>query len=178
MKYSRNPKVTTDTKSQMIEWNAVKIWLSSSPNPFFFFALLLNPRFWISPPPRSAIAHQLSPYQNGVHTQFALLQAKVIGQHPQSFPDTHGSPIMGMGYTAVGANVVPDYFRQLMESNRWWFTLAQCHDGSFYYQPNRDNAGYGSDSRIAATAVTAFIFSIPKGNLHLTRKKISNRYLI
>ena len=119
----------------------------------------------------SAIAHQLSPYQNEVHAQFALLQAKVIGQHPQSFPDTHGSPIMGMGYTAVGANVVPDHFRQLMKANRWWFTLAQCHDGSFYYQPNRDNAGYGNDSRITATAVTAFIFSIPKGNLHLTGKQ-------
>ena len=123
----------------------------------------------------SAIAHQLSPYQRNEHSKFAFLQAKVISQHPQSFPDTHGSPIMGMGYTAIGANVDSDCFRQLMEANRWWFTLAQCPDGSFYYQPNRDNAGYGSDSRIAATAVTAFIFSIPKGNLHLTRKKISNR---
>lgn len=124
----------------------------------------------------SAIAHQLSPYQDGVYRQRGRLQAKVIGQHPQSFPDTHGSPIMGMGYTAVGANVVPGYFRQLMAANCWWFTLAQCHDGSFYYQPNRDNAGYGTDSRIAATAVTAFIFSIPKGNLYLTGKQASDHH--
>ena len=63
-----------------------------------------------------------------------------------------------------------------MAANCWWFTLAQCHDGSFYYQPNRDNAGYGTDSRIAATAVTAFIFSIPKGNLYLTGKQASDHH--
>jgi hypothetical protein len=57
-----------------------------------------------------------------------------------------------------------------MDENRWWFVLAQCADGSFYYQPNRDNAGYGSDSRISASAVTAFILSIPKKSLHVTGK--------
>ena len=119
----------------------------------------------------SAIAHQLSPYQGNHYRQRARLQAEVIGRHPQSFPDTHGSPIMGMGYTAVGASILPSSFNRLMVANRWWFILAECHDGSFYYQPNRDNAGYGSDSRISASAVTAFIFSIPKGNLYLTRKK-------
>ena len=57
-----------------------------------------------------------------------------------------------------------------MDSNRWWFLLSRCPDGSFYYQPNRDNAGYGADSRLSATAVTAFIFSIPKRSLLLTGK--------
>ena len=119
----------------------------------------------------SAIAHQLSPYQGNHYRQRARLQAEVFVRHPQSFPDTDGSPIMGMGYTAVGASILPGSFNKLMAANRWWFILAECHDGSFYYQPNRDNAGYGSDSRISASAVTAFIFSIPKGNLYLTRKK-------
>ena len=120
----------------------------------------------------SAIAHQLSPYQDNYYSKRAHLQAKVIGDHPQSFPDTHGSPIMGMGYTAIGACILPDSFNDLMVANRWWFILAECHDGSFYYQPNRDNAGYGSDSRISASAVTAFIFSIPKANLYLTKNKL------
>ena len=79
---------------------------------------------------------------------------------------------MGMGYTAIGACILPDSFNDLMVANRWWFILAECHDGSFYYQPNRDNAGYGSDSRISASAVTAFIFSIPKANLYLTKNKL------
>jgi hypothetical protein len=57
-----------------------------------------------------------------------------------------------------------------MKQNRWWFTLSRCNDGTFYYQPNRDNAGYGSDSRLSTSAVTALIYSIPKKSLHLTGK--------
>jgi Family of unknown function (DUF6288) len=101
----------------------------------------------------------------------ALQHALLIGEHPESFPDTHGSPIMGMGYAALAAHLQPTAFRQLMDANRWWFSLAQCNDGSFYYQPNRDNAGYGADSRLSASAVTAFIFSIPKGNLMITGRQ-------
>jgi len=119
----------------------------------------------------AGIANHLSPYKGGDYRRRALAHAKVIGDHPQSFPDTHGSPIMGMGYTALAANVQPDAFRSLMDANRWWFTLAHCADKSFYYQPNRDNAGYGSDSRVSASAVTALILSIPKRNLCVTGKR-------
>ena len=118
----------------------------------------------------AGIANRLSPYPGGEYKERARSHAKVIGLHPESFPDTHGSPIMGMGYAALAANVIDGSFENLMRTNRWWFTLAQCPDGSFYYQPNRDNAGYGADSRISASAVTAFILSIPEGNLHLTGK--------
>jgi hypothetical protein len=118
----------------------------------------------------AGIANALSPYRGAAYQERALAHARVIGEHPESFPDTHGSPVMGMGYTALAAHVHRPSFRRLMDENRWWFVLAQCADGSFYYQPNRDNAGYGSDSRISASAVTAFILSIPKKSLHLTGK--------
>jgi hypothetical protein len=120
----------------------------------------------------AGIANFLSPYKRGPYLDRSKLHAKIIGVHPESFPDTHGSPIMGMGYAALTANTVPGSFRSLMDANKWWFTLAQCTDGSFYYQPNRDNAGYGADSRISATAVTAFILSISKRSLHLTGKPL------
>jgi len=102
------------------------------------------------------------------HKRRSIEFASVIGQHPDSFPDTHGSPIMGMAYGALGASCDPRAFRSLMDANKWWFTLSQCTDGSFYYQPNRDNAGYGADSRISATAAVAFILSIPKAATTLT----------
>ena len=92
----------------------------------------------------------------------------VIGAHPQSFPDTHGSPLMGMGYAAAAAAWDAQAFRSLMDANRWWFALAECPDGTFYYQPNRDNAGYGPRSRVLASAVTAFILGIPDHALALT----------
>jgi len=123
----------------------------------------------------AGIANLLSPYKEGEYQKRARAHAKVIGLHPESFPDTHGSPIMGMGYAALAANAIDGSFRSLMDANRWWFILSQCHDGSFYYQPNRDNAGYGADSRLSATAVTAFIHSIPKRNLHLTGKPFPRR---
>ena len=122
----------------------------------------------------AGIANFLSPYPEPIYLQRARKHARVIGEHPQSFPDTHGSPVMGMAYTALAANTQPSSFRKLMDANRWWFTLAQCNDGSFYYQPNRDNAGYGSDARMSASAVVAFIFSIPKRNLLLTGKSNPN----
>jgi hypothetical protein len=120
----------------------------------------------------AAVANYLSPYSDGDYRGRALAHAKVIGLHPQSFPDTHGSPPMGMAYTALGAHVDADSFRKLMDANRWWFTMAQCTDGSFYYQPNRDNAGYGDDARMSASSVVAFIFAIPKRNLAITGKYV------
>jgi hypothetical protein len=118
----------------------------------------------------ACIANFLSPYPETVYREQALAHARVIGQHPQSFPDTHGSPPMGMAYTALGANTDADSFRKLMDANRWWFIMAHCHDGSFYYQPNRDNSGYGSDSRMSASCVVAFIYTIPKHSLVISGK--------
>jgi hypothetical protein len=50
----------------------------------------------------AAIANAMSPYQDTAYGDSARWHASVIGAHPQSFPDTHGSPPMGMGYTALG----------------------------------------------------------------------------
>lgn len=132
-----------------------------------------GPDDWADPGRTGAagIANFLSPYPDPVYRVRAMLHSKVIGDHPQSFPDTHASPIMGMGYAALGANIDAGNFRRLMDANRWWFAMAQCPDGSFYYQPNRDNSGYGADSRMLGSSVTAFIFSMPKHSLVLTGKE-------
>jgi hypothetical protein len=119
------------------------------------------------------IANWLSPWPGASYRERALANARIIGEHPESFPDTHGSPTMGMAFAALAANVDAPSFERLMQSNRWWFTLARCPDGTFYYQPNRDNAGYGGDSRLSASAVVAFILSIPKRSLHSTGKPLA-----
>ena len=118
----------------------------------------------------SALAHWLSPYPDTKYRRRALACAEQIGANAASFPDTHGSPILGMGFAAAATAWSPPDFRKLMDANRWWFALAQCPDGSFVYQPNRDNAGYGADSRVSASAVTAFVFSIPAKDLAITGK--------
>jgi len=122
----------------------------------------------------SAIAHWMSPHRED--RKHALLHAKLMGEHPQSFPDTHGSPTMGMGYAAAAALADPTAFRALLDANRWWFVLAECPDGTFYYQPNRDNAGYGEDSRLSATAVTAFILALPERRLAISGQQSGEGY--
>lgn len=123
----------------------------------------------------AGIANALSPYEDSSYKAQAVRHASIIAEHPESFPDTHGSPTMGMAFAALAAGTDSASFRALMDANRWWFTLSACADGTFYYQPNRDNAGYGGDSRLSASAVTALIFSIPKRSLHITGKPFKAR---
>ena len=118
----------------------------------------------------AAIAQWLSPFEDEQHRALAMRNATLIGEHPESFPDTHASPLMGMGWVAIGAHVDPPSYRRLMDANRWWFVLAEAHDGSFCYQPNRDNSNYDSGSRLLASATTALILSVPQRSLVITGK--------
>ena len=110
-----------------------------------------NGRTWAGPVPPASPA-SLAPIRENSYRRQALKYSDVIGKHPQSFPDTHASPPMGMAYEALGANIDPKNFRKLMDANRWWFTMAQCGDETFYYQPNRDNSGYDSSARMTASS--------------------------
>ena len=116
----------------------------------------------------AAIAHALSPTSPGYH-DYAQKAAECIGNHPDTFSDTHGSPILGMVWTALGAGVNQEAFRNLMDHNRWWFTLARCPDGSYYYQPNRDNnpQDYTAAPRLSATAATALILLMKDSRLEM-----------
>lgn len=116
----------------------------------------------------ASIAFRMSPFADSDHAERARRAAACIGAHPRSYPDTHGSPPMGMAFAALAAWHEPAAFRALMDDNRWWFTLAQCADGTFHYQPNRDNAGYGEDSRLSVSAVTAFVFALPLRTLRIS----------
>jgi Family of unknown function (DUF6288) len=119
----------------------------------------------------AAIANWMSPYAAPAYDTRAIRYARFIGAHPQTFPDTHGSPTIGMAYAAMGAHLDPASFRQLLDNNRWWFSLAQTPEGNFYYQPNRDNSYYNlAPPRLVASSVTALILSLPKRNLMISER--------
>ena len=118
----------------------------------------------------SSLAHYLSPVGGEAYRRAALMNARCIGHNPQTFPDTHGSPLLGMAWTALGALPDPAMFRKLLDYNRWHFALAQCPEGTFYYQPNRDNnpQDFAADPRLCASAVTALILSVKHRRLQMT----------
>ena len=121
----------------------------------------------------SALAHYLDPATNDVFKTFGKLNAACIGNHPDTFIDTHGCPLLGMVWTALGAATDPASLRKLMDQNRWAFSLSQCPDGTFYYQPNRDNnpQDYAAAPRLSATAATALILTLQRKQLQITGAK-------
>jgi hypothetical protein len=129
-----------------------------------------DPDSWADPgrTGAAAIANWMSPYPEPAYSVRAINHARFMGDHPQSFPDTHGSPTIGMAYAAMGTHIDPSSFRKLLDDNLWWFSLAHTPEGNFYYQPNRDNAGYDSNPRFQASSVTALILSLPKRNLMIS----------
>lgn len=118
----------------------------------------------------AAVANLLCPVADAARAARAEANVAAIAAHPLSFPDTHGSPPMGMAWAAAAAAHDPAALRSLLDQNRWWFVLARCADGSFYYQPNRDNAGYEADSRTTMSAVVAFVLTVGRHALAITGK--------
>ena len=118
----------------------------------------------------AALAFYLSPLGGTEYQRTSKLCAKCIAENPKTFPDTHGSPILGMVWTALGAAADGDCLRRLMDYNRWEFNLAHCPDGTFYYQPNRDNnqQDFAAGPRLSATAATALILSLKHKKLQMT----------
>lgn len=122
----------------------------------------------------SAIAHAVSPVGGEDFVKYALRSARCIGTHPKTFADTHGSPILGMGWTAVGASIDPEALRALMDYHVAYFNLAHCPDGTFYYQPNRDGnpQDFSADPRLSATAAMALTFSVRFQSLRMMGARI------
>ncbi|MEM7144516.1 MAG: DUF6288 domain-containing protein [Verrucomicrobiota bacterium] len=117
----------------------------------------------------SAVAHAVSPFDESKYRSFATKSAECIGENFNTFIDTHGSPLLGLGWTALGAAQDEDSFRSLMDEHVWHFNLSHCPDGTFYYQPNRDNnpQDYTADARLSATATTALVMAIKYGSLRV-----------
>lgn len=105
--------------------------------------------------------------------KLALRQARCIGKNWNTFSDTHGSPLLGLVWTALGAAIDGKSLRSLLDNNRWYFALSHCPDGTFVYQPNRDaNAqDWTAAPRLSATAATALILTLGKKKLVITGKR-------
>jgi hypothetical protein len=124
----------------------------------------------------TAIANNLASYKgNKYNKRRDLIVNDMLSVNVKSFPDTHGSPVLGMGWQAMATGINAEGLKKLMTYHKWYFNLAHNPDGSFYYQPNRDNAGYDSNARKKMTATVAFILSLKNKNLHISGASASNK---
>jgi hypothetical protein len=125
----------------------------------------------------AALAHYLSPFGGQAYREFALRSARCIGEHHKTFADTHGSPLLGLAWTGLGAAVDARSFRSLLDHNRWYFAMSHTPEGTFYYQPNRDGNAqdYGADPRLSATAATALILAVKHKSLQVTGAPLIQR---
>ncbi|MHC4939973.1 MAG: DUF6288 domain-containing protein [Planctomycetota bacterium] len=117
----------------------------------------------------SALGHVLSSSGGVPYYRLGLRSAQCIGKYPSTFPDTHGSPLLGQAWVALAAAIDPPSFRKLMDEYRWFWNLSRTGEGEFIYQPNRDNnpQDYTAAPRLSATAMTALVFSIQSGKLKM-----------
>ncbi|MDA1263765.1 MAG: DUF6288 domain-containing protein [Planctomycetota bacterium] len=118
----------------------------------------------------SALAHATSPLEPEAYRKVALRNAACIGTHPDTYPDTHACPLIGVAWATLGAGLEEQHLRNLLDENRWYFALSRTPEGHFYYQPNRDNTAqdYGAAPRLSAIATFALIFAMQHRALRIT----------
>jgi hypothetical protein len=85
--------------------------------------------------------------------------------------DGHASTHIHVLWGSLGAALASEKdFREYMEGIRWWFIMAQAHDGGFVVMPGRDYAStdhvYGT--RNFPTACAALILSLKEKKLQIT----------
>ncbi len=85
--------------------------------------------------------------------------------------DGHASTHIHVLWGSLGAGLADEKdFREYMEGIKWWFIMAQAHDGGFVVMPGRDYAStdhvYGT--RNLPTACAALILSLKKKHLQIT----------
>ena len=90
---------------------------------------------------------------------------------PNALLDGHASTLLHTLWGSLGAARSNEAgFRHYMEGIRWWFVMAQTHDGSFVAMPGRD---YASTDHVYAgrnfpTATAALILSVKEAQLQIT----------
>jgi hypothetical protein len=118
-----------------------------------------------------ALAHSIGNAGNQSWNYFADLLATGCAKSPNSLLDGHASTHMHVLWGSLGAALAdPEDFREYLDGIKWWFIMAQAHDGSFVVMPGRDYASsdhvYGT--RVFPSACAALILSVKEKRLQIT----------
>ncbi len=118
-----------------------------------------------------ALAHSIGNSDNKSWGYLSELMAEGCANSPSSLLDGHASTHMHVLWGSLGAAMADEKaFQDYMEGIKWWFVMAQTHDGGFVPMPGRD---YASTDHVYATrnfptACAALILSVKEKRLQIT----------
>jgi hypothetical protein len=118
-----------------------------------------------------ALAHAIGNGGSKSWQYFSDFLATACAKSPNSLLDGHASTHMHVLWGSLGAALASEKdFQEYMEGIKWWFIMAQAHDGGFVVMPGRDYAStdhvYGT--RNFPTACAALILSVKEKRLQIT----------
>jgi hypothetical protein len=118
-----------------------------------------------------ALAHAIGNSNNPSWKYLSDFMATACAKSPNSLLDGHASTHMHVLWGSLGAALASEKdFQEYMEGIKWWFIMAQAHDGSYVVMPGRDYAStdhvYGT--RNFPTACAALILSVKEQRLQIT----------
>lgn len=118
-----------------------------------------------------ALAHSIGNSGNKSWGYLADLMATACANSPNSLLDGHASTHMHVLWGSLGAAMAErEDFQKYMDGIKWWFIMAQAHDGSYVVMPGRDYATtdhvYGG--RVFPSACAAMILSVKDKRLQIT----------
>jgi hypothetical protein len=118
-----------------------------------------------------ALAHLIGNADNKSWGYLGQLMATGCANSPYSLLDGHASTHMHVLWGSLGAAMAERKdFQKYMDGIKWWFIMAQAHDGSYVVMPGRDYAStdhvYGG--RVFPTACAAMILAVKDKRLQIT----------
>jgi len=119
----------------------------------------------------AALAHAIGNDDNPSYQHLANFYAKACANSPNALLDGHASTLMHSLWGSLGAaRADARSFQKYMQGIKWWFIMAQTHDGGFVCMPGRDYAStdhvYGT--RVLPSATAALILSVKEAKLQIT----------
>ncbi|MFN3168250.1 MAG: DUF6288 domain-containing protein [Phycisphaeraceae bacterium] len=119
----------------------------------------------------AAVAYNIAAGDDKVWKYMGQAYAKACANSPNAILDGHASTLMHTLWGSLGAAQADrKSFQKYMQGMKWWFVMAQTHDGSFVPMPGRD---YASTDHVYAgrnfpTATAALILSVKDAKLQIT----------
>ena len=120
---------------------------------------------------QGALAHEIAGATRKSWKYLGDHFANACGSSPNDIFRGHASTLMGTLWGSLGAARAEEKrFRAFMDQIKWWFIMAQTHDGGFVVMPGND---YASTDHVYATrnlpsATAALILSVSKRRLQIT----------